>query len=352
LLERQASATDEFALGSAGLLEMLARSQGIELDLNTLTRMAEADLARNLALVEAAAKQIDRRKSVAKVMAAVTADKPAPDQVLAEATQQVTRTRQFLIDHELVTIPASSEGPGAGVEVVETPPFMRWNSAFLDAAGPFEKTPLPSFYYISPPDPAWSADQQRDYIPGRTDLLFITVHEVWPGHFLHGLHVSDNDSHILGALWNFTTSEGWAHYAEQMMWEQGLSDDPRVQLGQLQNALLRDVRFVAALGLHTQGMSIDAATELFETKAFQDPVNARQQAVRGTFDPMYLGYTLGKLMILELREDWLAKQRASGADDSLRRFHDELLSHAAAPLPAIREAMLGIPDTPGISDSQ
>ncbi|KIG12624.1 hypothetical protein DB30_01189 [Enhygromyxa salina] len=349
LIERQASATDEFALGADQLLEMLARSQGIELDLPTLTRMATADLERNLALVEAAAKQINPRKSVAQVMASVTADKPAPDQVLAEATQQANTARQFLIDHDLVTIPGSNADPDtdldtvtqAIVEVVETPPFMRWNSAFLDAAGPFEQTPLPSFYYISPPDPAWPADQQRAYIPGRTDLLFITVHEVWPGHFLHSLHVAHNDSHILQSLWNFTTGEGWAHYCEQMMWEQGLSDDPRVQLGQLQNALLRDVRFVAALGLHTKTMSVDEATELFVTKAFQDPVNARQQAVRGTFDPMYLGYTLGKLMILDLREAWLAKQRAAGADDSLRRFHDELLSHAAAPLPAIRNSMLG-----------
>ncbi|PRP95678.1 DUF885 domain-containing protein [Enhygromyxa salina] len=344
LLERQGSATDEFALGADGLLEMLARTQGIELDLATLTRMAEADLDRNLALVEAAAKQIAPRKSVAQVMASVTADKPAPDQVLAEATQQAASARQFLIDHELVTIPNAGAGAGAGadaiVEVVETPPFMRWNSAFLDAAGPFEQTSLPSFYYISPPDPAWPAEQQRTYIPGRTDLLFITVHEVWPGHFLHSLHVAHNESHILQSLWNFTTGEGWAHYTEQMMLEQGLSDDPRVQLGQLQNALLRDVRFIAALGLHAQGMSLDTATELFETKAFQDPVNARQQAVRGTFDPMYLGYTLGKLMILDLREAWLLEQRAAGADDSLRRFHDDLLSHAAAPLPAIRSSML------------
>ncbi|PRP95426.1 hypothetical protein ENSA5_38910 [Enhygromyxa salina] len=341
LVERERSATDDFALGPERYVEMLARTQGIELDLPTLERIAAADLERNLALVEQTARELDPRKSVAELMAQVGADKPEVDQVLAEAASQTADTRQFVVERGLVTIPSEGPDPVAQVEVVETPAFMRWNSAFLDGAGPFEESSLPSFYYISPPDPAWPEDAQLAYIPSRTDLLFITVHEVWPGHFLHGLHVGVNESHILRALWNFTTGEGWAHYAEEMMWEQGLSEDPQVRLGQLQNALLRDVRFVAALGLHTRGMTIEAATELFQTQAFQDPVNARQQAVRGTFDPMYLGYTLGKLIILDLREDWLAGQRAAGAEPDLRRFHDELLGHAAAPLPAIREAMLG-----------
>lgn len=155
-----------------------------------------------------------------------------------------------------------------------------------------------------------------------------------------------NRSWILKSLWNFTTGEGWAHYTEQLMADAGFgprtsSGDPRVKLGQLQNALLRDVRFVVALGLHTDGMTLDEATELFRTKAFQDPVSARQQAVRGSFDPMYLGYTLGKLIVLSLRDDWLAQRRAAGADDSLKIFHDALLSYGAAPLPAIREAMVG-----------
>lgn len=336
LLERQQSASDEFALGPDRYVEMLARTQGIELDLPTLKRIAEADLARNLAQVEALAKQIDPSKSAAEVMAMITADKPTPEQVLAVATEQASMARQFVIDHELVTIPTQDIAV-----VTETPAFMRWNSAFLDGAGPFEKSPLPSFYYISPPDPAWPVEQQREYIPGLTDLLFITIHEVWPGHFLHGLHVKVNRSWILKSLWNFTTGEGWAHYTEQMMADAGLGEDPRVRLGQLQNALLRDVRFVVALGLHTDGMTLDRATELFTTKAFQDPVSARQQAVRGTFDPMYLGYTLGKLIVLQLREDWQTAQRAAGADDSLKAFHDELLSYGAAPLPAIRSAMVG-----------
>ena len=343
LLERQATATDEFALGPERYVEMLARTQGIELDLPTLKRIAEADLAQNLAQVEALAKQIDSEKSPAEVMAMIAADKPTPERVLAVATEQAATARQFLIDHDIVTIPTQDVAV-----VTETPAFMRWNIAFLDGAGPFEKSALPSFYYISPPDPTWPLEQQQAYVPGTTDLLFITVHEVWPGHFLHGLHVKINRSWILKSLWNFTTGEGWAHYTEQLMADAGLrprtswtGDDPRIELGQLQNALLRDVRFVVALGLHTEGMTVDTATELFRTKAFQDPVSARQQAVRGTFDPMYLGYTLGKLIVLQLREDWLAQRRAAGSDDSLKTFHDALLSYGAAPLPAIREAMVG-----------
>jgi uncharacterized protein (DUF885 family) len=337
LLERQTTASDEFALGPERYVEMLARTQGIELDLFTLRRVAEADLARNFAQAEALAMQIDPHKSTAEVMAMLAADKPAPDQVLAVATEQATMTQEFLIDQQLVTIPSQDVAI-----VTQTPPFMRWNFAFLDPAGYFEKAALPSFYYISPPDPTWTPEQQREYLPDVNELLFITVHEVWPGHFLHGLHIKSNRSPVLRALWNNTTGEGWAHYAEAMMADAGLGENnPRVRLGQLQNALLRNVRFVVALGLHTDGMTVEQATELFQTKAFQDPVSARQQAVRGTFDPMYLGYTLGKLIVLALRDDWQAQQRATRADDSLRRFHDELLSYGVAPLPAIREAMVG-----------
>lgn len=331
LVERQASANADFRLGEATFLEMLRRTQGIDMSLDELHAMAHADLERNWALAIEAARQIDPNKDIEAVMAEVAADKPEADQVLAAATQQAVDARQFLLEKAIVTIPTEDV-----VEVTETPTFMRWNSAFLDGAGPFETAPLPSFYYISPPDPSWPEAQQVAYIPGRTDLLFITVHEVWPGHFLHGLHVDVNASEVLRSLWNFTTGEGWAHYTEEMMWDEGLSTDPKVRLGQLQNALLRNVRFLSALGLHTGAMTVDESAELFRTRAFQDPVNAEQQAKRGTFDPMYLAYTLGKLMILDLREQWLA----AGEGRTLGQFHDALLSYACAPLPAVRAAML------------
>ncbi len=336
LLAREEGATDDYALGAETFVAMLRETEGLELSRERLEAIATEDLERNLATLRETAKQIDPSRSVGEVMAEVAARKPAPDEVLAVAGEQVARMRQAIVDRELVTIPTENVA-----EVRPSPPFMRWNFAFLDGAGPFEQTALPSFYYISPPDPAWPKQQQADYIPSSADLLFVTVHEVWPGHFLHYQHIKTQPSDVLRSFWSYTAGEGWAHYVEQMMWEAGVSSDPRDHVGQLQNALLRDARFVSALGLHTGALELDGATALFREQAFQDEANARQQAVRGTFDPMYLAYTLGKLVILKLRADVRAKWAAEGKPFTLRAFHDELLAHGAAPLPVIRASMLG-----------
>jgi uncharacterized protein (DUF885 family) len=168
--------------------------------------------------------------------------------------------------------------------------------------------------------------------------LFTTIHEVWPGHFLHHLHRDKLPSKILKSKCTYSMSEGWAHYTEEMMFEAGAGNGTsQTKVGMLKEALLRNVRFVATLGLHTGGMTVDQATKLFEDKAFVDPANARQQAVRGTFDPMYLAYTLGKIMIKNLRADWLKKHPGMRLQD----FHDTLLSYGCAPLPQIRRGMLG-----------
>jgi uncharacterized protein (DUF885 family) len=203
---------------------------------------------------------------------------------------------------------------------------------------------LPSIYYISPPDPKWTRAEQDAYVPGRNDLLFISAHEVWPGHFLQFQH-SNRSASKVGRLFGTTTfGEGWAHYAEELMWEAGLgAGDPAVHVGQLQNALLRNVRLVSAIGLHTGHMSVSEAETLFREKAFKDPGNARQQADRGTFDPGYGAYTLGKLMIRKLREDWTAPR---GGREAWRAFHDELLSYGSPPVPMVRRAMLGAASGP------
>ncbi len=221
----------------------------------------------------------------------------------------------------------------------ESPPFMRWNYAFLDSPGMFETKSMPSFYYLSPPDPSWPEAEQLAYLPPTADLLFTTIHEVWPGHFLHGLHIRRAPSRYLKSFSTYSMVEGWAHYTEEMMWDEGAGDrDPRAHLGQLKEALLRNVRFVATIGLHTGGMTVAEATALFADKGFVDPGNAKQQAVRGTFDPMYLSYTLGKLMIRKLRADL---ERTQGAAFDLKRFHDAFLSFGCAPIPVIRRELLG-----------
>ncbi len=331
---RMAQATDEYALGEEMFLRMLRDKEGVEVTLDNLAAISQADLDRNWKNLEEAVMAINAHATTQVVVGEVMSDKPAVDKVVAEATGQSADMRKFLIDNKIVTIPSED-----ATEVRESPPFMRWNFAFLDSAGPFETKSLPSFYYISPPDPKWPKEEQLAYIPFRGDLLFTTVHELWPGHFLHALHKKKNESVILKSFCSYSMSEGWAHYTEEMMWDAGVgSDDPKVRIGMLQNALLRNVRFVSAIGLHTGGMSVDESMALFEKKAFADKGNARQQAMRGTFDPGYLNYTLGKLMIRKLHDDWNAKQ---GDAYSLQGFHDEFLSYGCAPVPVIRRFMLG-----------
>jgi uncharacterized protein (DUF885 family) len=330
---RLPAATDEFRLGADNLVAMLRATEGLELDLARLERLARADLERNRAAIANAAAKLALGQGIVNVVAEVSADKPAPDEVLAVAREQVTRLEKLVRDKDLVSIPRDDR-----VEVRASPSFMRGNFAALGGVGPFEAAPLPSFYFIAPPDPAWPEPQQRAYVQSRHDLLFVTAHEVWPGHFVQGMHQRASGSRVLQMFETYTTSEGWAHYVEEMMWEQGLGDgDPRAHIGQLKNALLRDVRFVVALGYHAGTMTIEEATRLFIEEAFADPSNARQQAMRGTVDPMFLGYTLGKLAILELRADWQAAHPGA----TLRAFHDELLSYGEAPLPVIRAMMLG-----------
>lgn len=331
--QQLAHKTDAYALGTDKFLRMLAEQEGIALDLPKLRALADADLARNSDALVAAAHAIDPQRSVAEVVHDVDDDKPEAADVLAEASSQAARLREFLVAHSIVSLPSNDVA-----EVRITPPFQRWNAAFLDAPGAFEPKPLPSFFYISPPDPSWPPEKQRAYIPSHSDLLFITIHEVYPGHFVHHLHINQSPSRVLKLFCSYTTAEGWAHYVEQMMWDEGAAGtSPRAHVGQLEEALLRDVRFEVAIGEHTAGMTVDQAEAMFRDRGYQDPGNAHQQAVRGTFDPMFLAYTVGKLAILKLRDDW----RAAHPGASLRDFHDAFLSHACAPLPAIRQAMLG-----------
>lgn len=334
LTERMDSATNDFAIGEDMFLRMLSETQGFDIDLATLERIGRADLERNLAAIEAAAHEIDPSRDVREVIADVSDDKPDPDRVLVEATEQMNAMRRFVLDHAIASIPSDEEA-----EVRASPPHRRGNFASLSSAGPFEVRRLPSFYYLAPPDPTWPAEQQRAYLPSRSDLLFVTIHEVWPGHFLQGRHIKAHGSRIVQSFETYSSSEGWAHYVEEMMWDAGVGGgDPRAHIGQLKNALLRNVRFMVAIGMHTGGMTVAEATQMFVDQAFADPQNARQQALRGTADPMYLSYTLGKLAIEKLRADYEA---AHPTDYTLGGFHDAFLRHGEAPIPQIRRHMLG-----------
>jgi hypothetical protein len=321
-----------FALGTERFAHMLRATEQVEVPLAALAAAGQAELERNLDALAAACAAWMPGRPIGECMALLQQRKP-PEGPVAAARRQLAELKRFVVDRELVSIPGSEEA-----QVAEAPPHQRWNSAYIDIPGPFDRH-LPAIYYIAPPDPAWSAEERAAYLPGEADLLFVSAHEVWPGHFLQFMHANRAAS-LVGRLFvDYAFAEGWAHYSEEMLWEAGFGGgDPEIHLGQLQNALLRNVRMLVSLGLHTGEMTLTEAEALFRERAFQDPASARQQAARGTFDPGYLNYTLGKLMIRKLREDWAATRLPRG---QWREFHDQLLSYGSPPLPLVRTAMLG-----------
>ncbi|HVI59203.1 MAG TPA: DUF885 domain-containing protein [Luteimonas sp.] len=330
--EQKASATQDFAIGAGKFSRMLEATERVDLPLDQLKAIGEADLARNLASLKAACDEFAAGQPLQACVDKANADKPEGGAVEG-ARKQLAGLRQFILDHDLVSIPGSEQA-----KVDEAPPFNRWNFAYIEIPGPYEKN-LPSVYYIAPPDPKWPKAEQEAYIPGKYDLLFTSAHEVWPGHFLQFLHSNRADWKFGQLFVGYAFAEGWAHYAEEMMFDAGLDGaTPEVHIGQLSNALLRDVRFVSAIGLHTGGMTVAQSERMFREKAFQDPGNARQQAARGTYDPAYLNYTLGKLMILQLREDWTASR---GGRNAWMAFHDRFLGYGGPPIPLVRAQMMG-----------
>jgi hypothetical protein len=332
---QKASASEAFALGPELFREMLWATERVDTPLERLLSLGNEDLAKNLQALTAACAEFARGETLEQCALAINSEKPSEGPVAA-ARAELTSLKAFIQAADLMSVPGAEQAL-----VAEAPPYKRWNQAYIEIPGPFESE-LPSIYYIAPPDPSWSPADRLAYLPGAADLLFISVHEVWPGHFLQYLHAK-HAPRMFGRIFvGYAFAEGWAHYAEELMWDAGLSHgDPKVHAGQLLNALLRDVRYVSALGLHTANMSVAESERLFREKALQDPGNAKQQAARGTFDPAYLNYTLGKLMIRKMRDDYVATR---GGRKAYREFHDRFLSFGGPPLPLVRKALLGDAD--------
>jgi hypothetical protein len=331
LKSQKPQATQGFALGAEKFSKMLHATELVDIPLDQLKAAGEADLARNLASLKAACEQYAPGKSLTQCVDKANADKPEGGAVEG-ARKQLTGLKQFLIDKDLVTIPGPEEA-----KVEEAPPFNRWNFAYIEIPGPYEKN-LPSVYYIAPPDPTWPKAEQQAYVPGKAVLLFTSSHEVWPGHFLQFLHANRADWKFGQLFVGYAFAEGWAHYCEEMMFDAGLDGaTPEIHIGQLSEALLRNVRFISAIGLHTGGMTVAQSEQMFREKGLQDPGNARQQAARGTYDPAYLNYTLGKLMIMQLRQDWTATR---GGREGWKAFHDQFLAFGGPPIPLVRAQML------------
>jgi hypothetical protein len=335
LESQRASGTDAFALGASKFLEMLRETERLDMPLERLEKTGRADLERNLASLREACAAFAPKATLTACVNKMRANKPAGGSVEG-ARAQLTQLRQFVLDRKIVSIPSEEQAL-----VEESPPYNRGNFAYITTPGPYENPAVKATYYVAPPDPQWSAEQRNAYLPGKAYLLFVSVHEVWPGHYLQGQFANLSPSKVGALWWNYSFGEGWAHYTEEMMYDAGLgAGDPEARIGMLTNALLRNVRFLSAICLHSGCLTLEESERMFREQAFADAGNARQQAVRGTYDPGYLAYTLGKLMIRKLRNDWLAAHPGA----TPQQFHDKFLSYGVPPIPLVRRAMLGTAD--------
>jgi uncharacterized protein (DUF885 family) len=332
LESQRSSGSQGFALGGERFARMLEETEGVTVPLDELEAIGRADLARNQRALAEACATFAPGAELGECMLRMDAEK-SPLGPVAEARAQLPTLKQFIMDSDIVSVPGNEEA-----RVEEAPPYNRQNSAYINIPGPYE-TGMPSVYYISPPDPSWTPEQQAAYIAGSKNLLFTSVHEVWPGHFLNFLH-SNRAPSLFGRVFvGYAFAEGWAHYAEELVWEAGFErDKPETHIGQLSNALLRNCRYLSAIGLHARGMTLDASREMFRNECYQDEGTARQQSARGTYDPGYLNYTMGKLMIRKLRDDFTATR---GGRSAWKEFHDAFLRYGGPPIPLVRRAMLG-----------
>jgi hypothetical protein len=331
LESQRAGATAGFALGAERFARMLQATERVTTPLPELEAAGRKDLERNQAALTQACAKFAPGAGIAQCVVRMQANKPEQGSVQA-ARDSLGELKAFVERAGVATIPGTEEAL-----VNEAPPYNRANFAYIDIPGPYEKG-LPAVYYIAPPDPSWTPQEQRDYLPGKADLLFTSVHEVWPGHFLQFLHSNRTESLVARLFVGYAFAEGWAHYTEEMMWEMGFGNgDPETHIGQLTNALLRNARYLSAIGLHARGMTVEESERLFREEAYADAGTARQQSTRGTYDPAYLNYTMGKLLIRQLRDDWTASR---GGRKAWREFHDRFLTYGGPPIPMVREAMM------------
>ena len=328
-----------FAIGSENYRLKLLYDEMVDVPLSQLLKIGYAQLRKDQKAFVETARRIDPSKPPEEVLKEVEKDHPSADTLLSSAQQQLDGLRQFLIDRKIIDVPG-----GAQAKVVETPSFARATTfASMDTPGPYEAKATEAYYNITLPDPSWPKEKQEEYLEGYNYPLLsnVSVHEVWPGHYTQFLWVKNNPA--LSKVRKLTSAgsnaEGWAHYSEQMVLDEGLyNNDPKYRLAQLVDALLRDSRYIVGIRMHTQGMTMEQAREFFVKEGHQVPVVGEMETKRGTGDPTYLMYTLGKLEILKLRDDY---KRKMGALFSLQDFHDRFIKAGSPPVRIVRRELIG-----------
>jgi uncharacterized protein (DUF885 family) len=331
------SANGDFRLGAENYKKKLLYDEMVDIPLDRLLAIGYDDLHRNQEALKKVAREIDPKRSVLEVVADLQNQHPAPDQLLQAFHDTFSGLTHFIEEKKIVTIP-----PGQAPILEPTPPFERATTeASMDTPGTYETRDRKAFFNVTTPDPTWDAKRTEEWMKTFNNSMIpgTAIHEVYPGHFVQFLWIGNNPSKIRKLTFSGTNAEGWAHYCEQMMLDEGYGNgDPKLRLGQLDDALLRDSRYIVGIKLHTGNMTLDEARKFFVEDGYQTPAVADVETKRGTSDPTYLMYTLGKLQILKLREDY---RKMRGNDFSLMEFHNKFMEQGGVPLKIIRKAMLG-----------
>ena len=327
----------DFRIGAENYRKKLLYDEMVDIPIDRLLQIGYDDLHHNQQWFKKVAAQIDPKKSIEQVKGELDADHPQPDKLLQTFRDDLTGIKQYLIDKHIVTVPS----PVLPI-VQETPPFARaLTFASMDTPGPYEKVAKEAFFNVTLPEPDWSKERVESFMGqfNRSTMISVAVHEVYPGHYVQFLWVPSAPSKVRKLLGCGSNAEGWAHYSEQMMLDEGYGNgDPMLRLGQLQDALLRDARYIVGISMHTGRMSFEQAVQFFQKEGYQTSEVAEVETKRGTSDPTYLVYTLGKLEIMKLRADY---QRKMGDKFNLQDFHDTFLQQGFPPIKIVRETMLG-----------
>ena len=341
--EQLPRAVDDFGIGRAAFSEMLA-SELLTQSPEAILAIAEKELRAEQARFNEAAREIDGTTAAPAVFLAIQKDHPTEAGLLPDTRRNLEAIREFVISKSLVTIPSPVRA-----QVKETlPPFRATSFASMDTPGPFETKATEAYYYVTPTEPGWPDAQKQEWLTAfnyyTTDV--VSIHEAYPGHYVQFLALNaSGTTDVAKVFGSYAFVEGWAHYTEKMVLDAGYSGPgpanrkqaAKYRLAQSSEALLRIARLVCAVRMHCFGMTVDEATRFFVENAHYQEKPARSEAMRGTMDPGYGFYTLGKLQLLKLREDW---RNQEGDRFTLLKFHDEVLRHGMPPIRMLREILL------------
>ncbi|WP_165220546.1 DUF885 domain-containing protein [Aquisphaera insulae] len=325
--------TGKYAIGTEHFLAKLKYEEMVELPLPELLARGEAQLDKDHAAFLETARKIDPNSSPADVMKLLSNDHPTAEDLIPSVRRSINDARRYLIEKKIVTIPSEVRP-----KIEETPPYARSGSfASMDTPGPYEKKATEAFYYVTPVEKDWDAKHAEEHLRlyNPPVVAMINVHEAYPGHYLQFLYAPRYPTKTRKLIACGTNAEGWAHYSEQMMVDEGFGGgDPKIRLAQLQEALLRDCRYVVGIKLHTEGWTVEQGAAFMVEKGFQEPANAFEESRRGAYNPTYLYYTFGKIEIQHLRDEYRAKKGGT-----LRDFHDAFVAQGGIPLPLVRRIL-------------